>query len=650
MNLRRIIFHLTWVCLVLLSVGVSDVFGQKYGKVTDEEWQMQAPSGYPEANAIILFDHGRLEVTPEIVRITRHVRIKILTEAGISEVGERAISYSKEFDKIKDFKAQTLTPDGKKYEVKRDAVFEKGVGDWKERTFAFASLTAGCIVEYEYELKTERWSRLSPWYFQNDLWTRESRFTVELFPGFTYEVAYQNMPLRFQKSQDSQKPNPDKSFAEVSMIKVFTWTMNDLPPVNDEPYMSCVGDYFSALRFRLLKYETPYASHSFVKTWSELGDNAQKYIDEYTDNPKEITSLAREITANATTPREQSHAIYDYVTATYRTSTSDPYAWYGHARLSEMLAEKIGSSDEKNTLLVKLHRALEIPAFPVLISTRDRGKITVESPDLSQFNYMAAFVQFGNEWEFLDASNRHAPYGLLPPNCLTNVGLLIDGANSEMVAITVKPAISQRADLTRMYVSSQGAVACSTDCVFTGYYASEYGERYDNSDTPLDFIKDNFAERLGRMYSLGTYACTLDSLNQFRVHVNYTSDDLKRTLDNNVMVKPVRYAFRENPFKSLKRHFPVDFTYPFVYRNVVEIHFDDSAAGITLPENLSFEIAGAAFTRECVVTGPVAVIDSKLTVSEPLYAPTKYDLVRSFFDRVAKAGEDEVAATVGGAQ
>jgi transglutaminase-like putative cysteine protease len=642
MNLRRIIFHLTWVCLVLLSVGVSDVFGQKYGKVTDEEWQMQAPSGYPEANAIILFDHGRLQVSRDNVFLTYHTRIKILTEAGIEEVGERTISYWKDFDRITDFRAQTITPDGKKLEVKSNAVFEKEVGSLKQRSFVFPTLTPGCIVEYEYKLSTERWHYLPRWYFQNDLWTRESRFAVELYLGFTYTVSYQNVPIKYQQSQNSETP--------LSGAKVFTWTMDSLMPVSDEPYMSCEDDYRSALRFRLEKYEDAYNVVSFVKTWNELGKEFEKLIDEYADSKKEIASLAREITANAASPREKSRAIYDFVTATYKTSTDDPYGWYGHERVSEMLAEKIGSGEEKNILLAKLHQAVDIPAFPVLISTRDRGKVVGQSPDLAQFNYQVTFVQFGNEWEFLDASNRHAPYGLLPPNCLTNAGLLIDGANSEMVSITIKPASSQRTDVTRMYVPVQGAAACSTDCVFTGYYASDYGERYDNSDKPLDFIKDNFTERLGVMCSLGTYTCALDSLNQFTVRLNYTSDDLKRTLDNNIVVKPVKYALRENPFKNLKRFFPVDFTYPFVYRNVVEIHFADSATGITLPENLSFEIGGASFTRECSVNGTVAVIDSRLTISEPLYPPSKYVSVRSFFDRVARAGEDEVAATVGGAQ
>jgi transglutaminase-like putative cysteine protease len=650
MNPRSMFVVLFLAGLVLVSAGASEVFAQKYGKITDEEWQAQAPPEYPEANAVILFDHGCMEVTPDIVRTTRHLRIKILTVAGIGEVGERSIFYSKEFDRISDFKAQTITPDGKKHGVEDDAVFEKGAGDWKEQTFAFPMLAAGCIVEYSYEVRSERWSYLRPWYFQNNLWTRESRFTVELHPGFTYEIAYQNVPHTNQKSEDDRRQNTDKSFAQVSWINIFTWTMNAVPPVKDEPYMSCENDYRSSLRFRLTRYESQYVVRDYVKTWSEQGVKFQDYLGDYVDNRKEVANLARDITANATAPRDKSRAIYAYVTSAYRTTTEFAGQWFAHDRLSEMLLEKVGTAEEKNVLLAELHRALDIPAFPVLISTRDRGKITIESPDLSQFNYLVTFAQFGDQWEFLDASNRYTPYGLLPPNCITNAGLLIDGVNSELVAITVKPAASHRTDLTRMYVSTQGAVACSTQSVFTGYYASDYGERYDNSDTPLDFVKTHYTERTGGVCTLGAYECTLDSLNRFRVSVSYASEDLKRTLDNNVIVKPVRYVYRENPFKSEKRFFPVDFAYPFVYSNVVEIHFEDSTAGITLPENLSFEIAGAIFTRECLVNGPVAVIDSKLTVSEPLYLPSQYAAVRDFFDRVARASEDEVAATGGGAQ
>jgi len=226
--------------LVLVSAGASEVFAQKYGKITDEEWQVQAPPEYPEANAVILFDHGCLEVTSDIVSITCHVRIKVLTDAGISDVGERTISYFKDYDKVKDLRAHTLTPDGRKFEVKRDAVFEKEMGDLGQQILVFPAVTPGCIVDYEYRLISERWNYLPLWYFQNELWTNESRFTLELHPGFTYDVDYQNVPVQLQKSQDGRRQRDDgNTLALVSWINTFTWSMNDLPPVTSEPYMSC---------------------------------------------------------------------------------------------------------------------------------------------------------------------------------------------------------------------------------------------------------------------------------------------------------------------------------------------------------------------------------------------------------------------------
>jgi len=87
-----------------------------------------------------------------------------------------------------------------------------------------------------------------------------------------------------------------------------------------------------------------------------------------------------------------------------------------------------------------------------MISTRDRAKLDPDYPDLRQFDYLIAFVQFGNDYEFLDCSSRLTPYGLLPPNCLVDGGLLLDGKESQLVRVRGKVIYSGRTDQTSMSV------------------------------------------------------------------------------------------------------------------------------------------------------------------------------------------------------
>ena len=83
---RQIIF--TCLSISLLAASGHAV---QFGKISDEEFALGAPEDYPEANAMIIIDYGAMEITTSNIHLDRIVRIKILTAAGIDEVGEQYI-------------------------------------------------------------------------------------------------------------------------------------------------------------------------------------------------------------------------------------------------------------------------------------------------------------------------------------------------------------------------------------------------------------------------------------------------------------------------------------------------------------------------------------------------------------------------------
>jgi len=634
--------------LTALVLCAGSALGQKWGDVTDEEWAIGPPPEYSEANAMVLFDKGHVEITKSNIRIDYHVRMKVLTAAGIEEVGDQSISAHKEYDKIKDFKAQTITPGGKKIKVEKDAIFEKTAGDYEERTFTFPSVSVGCIIEYKYAVVSERFYYLRPWYFQNSIYTSKSELSVTIPNGFTYTVQYQNVPPQFREPSLEEKIDVDAGYSGAK-IRTFTWTRENLPPITDEPYMSALDDYRSGLRFQLQLYEDRYNYVNFQKTWPERGAVCQNWLDEYCNKDGDIRKLAEEITAGLTSPEEKSRAIYDYVTANYK-SRKEYHNWYFmHDRMENLLTDKFGSPEGKNVLLCRLHKAAGMPAFPVLISRRSNGHFYPDFAYLPQFDYMIAFVQLGNDYEFLDASSKFAPYGVLPPDCLVEGGLLIDGENSQLVRLRDKTLYSGRTDRTRIHLASDSPAVCTTSCNFRGYYASLYGRRYEDND-PDDFIKDYFVDRIGLDMTVGDYKCLLDTAHEFVMTVDYSSDDIAEVLDNNLLVKLISFAYRDNPFKSLKRFFPVDFQYPFTYRNVMEVVVDGDVQQSVLPEDITLFCGGATFERKSSVVDSVVVIDSKLIIEKPQFLPNQYTELRDFFDKVALSSEDELAFVLTGAE
>lgn len=632
------------------SLAAEKDFSQitKFGKITDAQWKQIAPADYPEANTLVLFDKGAMKIESarsEFIEIAYQCRMKIITPVGADDIGEQVIRFHRKYDKIKNFKAHTITPDGKKYKLKKDAIFEREVGEnYREKVFTFPNLQEGCIVEYQYKLLTKRWRHLKPWYFQTDIYTLESVFSVCLPNGFTYNVSSQNVPVIYRKPVVEEQHDINNSSPGAKLM-TYTWTVKNQPPINDEPYMSSEDDYRSSLRFQLATFEDRYNYIKFVESWEKTGEDADKILANYRNKKKDVKKLAEKITAGLTTPTEKSKALYQYVINEFKTVNEYKNWYFYHDKMSGLLEEMSETPEGKNVLLCDLHAAVGIDAFPIMIRPRKSGRINIEDPNLAQFNYIIAYVEFEKSYVLLDATSKMYKYGLLPPNYLVGGGLLLDGKASQLVTLSVLPAESHRTDVTRIYIDAEGAAVCSTECRFTGYYATAFARIYEKSK-PDEFVNDYFMDRLDSECTLGDYECGADSLGRFVVSMDFSSDDMITTLDNNLIVPTVHFAYRSNPFKSEKRFFPVDFQYPRSYLTVVAIYPEAGVQMFTPPEDLSFEIPGASFIRESTVTDSVVILKSIMTISQPEFKPASYKALRDFFEKVALNYQDETIVTL----
>ena len=632
--------------IILMSAAVillfSSAFGQKWGKVTDEELRQGPPQDYPEANAVVLFDIGRMEISVERVEMYRHVRIKILTKAGIEEVGDVGFAYDEE-DRIKGLQAQTITPEGKKIKVDKKDFFTKKLSGHEVTTFAFPALDSGCIVEYKYVNSNDRLHRLDAWYFQSDIYTLYSEFSLILNPGFVYSSATVQLPPEKREPETEYLPNPDDIYGRRN--QKFTWRLTDLPPVKDEPYMSFRDNYLASIYNQLVSYETAHSKWDYIKGWPDIGEKFQTYIEEYVDKRKEIAKIADSLTAGMTTPLEKAEAIFEYVIKEIKTHADDRGYYFMNDKLSAMLENKSGSGDEKNVLLTEMMKSAGLSAWPVLIGTRDKTVFNPKLYQTQQFNRIITFVEIKPTFYYLDATSGYCPFGVLPPESRATGGLLIDGRNSELVKIVVDDKKAYRKDMTYMTIDADGVAKCSTSVQFCGYFASSYGERWDNKQ-PDEFVKDYFLDKLDVAYNMDTPKFRQDSLGMLELDVTYSLNDYVRRLDNNMVLRPVQYYFRENPFKSEKRFFPVDFNFPFVYQNVVQMTFANDVVSEELPEPLTYEIPGASYSRTCMFDGRNIIIQSQLSVDNPYFPQQSYSRLRDFFIQATAAVEDEIVVSV----
>lgn len=627
------------LAMAALQVLAIPAWGQKYGKITDEDWAVGAPADYPEAGAVIIFDNASMLVRLDLVTIDYHTRIKVLTTAGIEDVDSVSVRYY-DGEKLDGFNAQTMTPDGKIYKVEKSAIFEKEAQGLRTLTFAFPQLSPGCIVEYKYTIKHDDLYFLQPRFFQSWLYTMHSSFKVELAPGFEYNVTYFGFPFDARTPTETKRPDPEVA-GQVRFINTFEWALNNLLPAKDEPIMGAIDNYRASMRFQISGYTTRDGAYNpYLKTWGEIGELYAKDIDEYCDQNSRVKKLAEEITAGLTTPEQKSRALFAHAATGY-SGKELPTSYFENKNMSELLTKKSGTGEEKNILLTELHKAAGIEAWPVYISTRDRLQFDPQYPSAQQFNYLITFVKIGEKWEFLDAASPYMPYGLLPPNCLTEGGLMIEGDSSSIVSMSIKPVGSYRSDHTRVHIGADGLAACSTLVQIGGYQAADFAERYNVTDQKK-LVEEYFLDRLGIMYSLESYSFEQDSLGNFTGHINFTTPELIRNLDENLQITQAVFNFRNNPFKSEKRFFPVDFSYPRRYKWVTEVVAGDSMKVADLPQNMNADAADVFFTRTAAATPSGGTITATVAINQPRIIPSRYANLRALFDKIAAASEDKM--------
>jgi len=152
----------------------------------------------------------------------------------------------------------------------------------------------------------------------------------------------------------------------------------------------------------------------------------------YTELETTLTTQYPEAKARAT-------AVRQVVMAAVRYDGTDRY--FALEPLRKAYEAHRGTSADVNLLLIAALREAGLPAYPVLLSTRDHGRINPEYPLLERFNYVVALVPLADGKDLLvDATNPLLPCGVLPKRCLNKSGRLIAKKEADGRWVDLAPA------------------------------------------------------------------------------------------------------------------------------------------------------------------------------------------------------------------
>jgi len=624
---------------LLLFLLPLDAKTQEWGEVEPGGWLTIPPANYKTANAVVVFDRARVQVEilgnwrlyPKLTT-RRHIRLKALTRAGVDEIGNYQITFH-EKTTFSRFRAQTLCPDGSVVPVAEKDIFIKKDGDYRIWSFAFPALDSGCIAEIEYEIREEYFLTYYPWTFSGYLYVLESQFTLEL--GCYCQYTYQTTNVAPGRSTPSE--GRAEGVTTTDQYPTYTWRLTNLPPIKEEPYMTCVDDYEAAVQVRLSGIGRTWEE----LTWLQMGKLYNEYVDKYTTLPRGFRETITGITKGLETNYDKSKAIYNYIVEHFETRQESYRRWTHHESLNGLWGKRFGTAWEKNILLAEMLRKAHVKCWPVLICTRDHARFDPTWKEFEQFSHVLVFVEVEQGGIYLDASSKYCVYGTLPPVCRVDAGLLIDGLNSELIRVVTNDPKSYRLDQTNIRLDSEGNAACSTSCMISGYLAADYGDRFQRTD-PDKFITDVALPGLPNMSQKPTSTCLFDSLGRFNIEAQYSIPGYAQVVGSALVATAPDFMFEENPFKSEYRFTAVDFNYALTYHSIVTLIAEDSTTAVVPPKDVSFGIDGITYRRGSSLIGRSVRVETMLKITRQIYEIEEYPLVREMFRRVAETVSEPI--------
>jgi hypothetical protein len=643
----------------------------KFGDVSKEQVLMTSYDKDSTASAVILADYGTSVVSYRqnigfSLDFERITRIKILRKEGLSWADFTVELYKRGADdeKLSGLKAVTYNMEGGKVvetKLKNDGIFRENYDANHDLIKATCpNVKEGSVIEITYKVNSPFLFNFQDWSFQSTIPTIMSEYRAQIPEYFSYDKYMQGyIPLdisdetrdansiRLTSIERTTSRYNVQSTASTDQIDYqdfkYRWVANNVPAFKAEPYMTSANDYISKINFELsyIKYPNEPVKQ-IMGSWTDINKTMaedESFGGEVTGNGF-LKKTVEEITAGIASAEDKIAAINNYV--------KQNVSWDGNQRMfpsspmRKILDNKKGNSADINLMVASMLEKAGIEVFPVLLSTRTHGLLRTSAPVVSQFNYVICLAKVNDKSYLLDATERLLPTGMLPERCLNGNGFAVSKQGFQWVPLDSKFK-TRRVTSGDFTLNESGELLGKLRVDCNGYAALQNRKKY-LLDGETEYMKD----------FIGNHAWEVKSTtieNAKEIQSNFTQEHELVISENMVVAGDIIYldpfiltSQKENPFKSEKREYPVDFGSPMeqtfhlkltVPENYVVDELPQSKV-ISLPEN------AARFTYNVAHNGNQITVTSMFHINKSLFSQLEYPSLREFYSQVVAKQAEQI--------
>lgn len=613
-----------------------------FGKIDKADLEMIAYPLDSGAEAVYLVNTGDVTFNQNdfYMYMTRHVRIKVLKEAGFDRA-DIEVRYLRGAAPAKVKAATYNLENGKMVTTsvsKKDWVDEKVNDKLWSKKLSFPDVKVGSIIEYTFRQKVSYFSDLPSWNFQMSIPVVYTEYRIEIPEYGEYQPGLQGyiQPIVY---------NPNGGFYHL--------IFKDVPALKKEPFVATMENFRSKIEFEIKSFSAPgYGTKVFMESWDAINRTLSEDEDfgGALDNTNQLRRIYPE-GKNWGNNVESLIDIYQYVRDHFKWN--ERYGIYLLDSPRSVWEDGEGNGAEINLILGMFLRKAGILSDPVILSTRGNGYLNRGLPLTDQFNYVLVCANIGGKEYLLDATDKFRPYNVLPNRALNGDGFLVSpvgarwmnlGMNKEMDSKTITGNL--KLDDDDLLVGDISIVARGTAAARFRRVIAEEAKK-SAEDDPLD---DEDGDEYMDDYKVGEVSGfemvnAEDPSKSLQLKYNFTTENNVDFIGDKIFVNPLVIKYLdENPFKLEQRLYPVEQAAPENNTYIFNLDIPEGYEVEELPkrQNLVLPEKGGKYTYISAVQGNKIQVMVRFSLMKTLYLPNEYPSLKEFFNLIMAKQEEQI--------
>ncbi len=624
-----------FTCLCSSIYCSAQEYERDFGIVSAEDFSFKKVDSEPNAEAVILFDKGKSYFTRGHERafdlvFERHIRIKILTDAGLRWADQYIPLHRNGVDMevVDQLDAITFNINNGQLvrtELDPKTTFDEKVNDYLNyKKFAMPAVQVGSILDISYRVVSPFVFRFNDWRFQSKLPTLYSFFEGRLIPFYEYVYIIIGSPnLTIHKSfvASGKSHFEGIDYSEV----IYQFASKNIPSFVEEDFFASEDDHVQRIDFQLSRVtQANGQTREIITTWPKLISSLEKHQD-FGKYLSKAGKAANEITipgADHADPMEKVKAITNYVKSNF--SWDGYYGKYASKQVKDLMEQNTGSNSDINLFLIGLLKANGLEAYPVIISTRGHGRVYRDYPFDSFFNYVIALVKVGEKEILLDGTEVNSAYNELPIRCINDAGLLVKEGEERWINVRSDIASGIFSEISISFSDQLDSIYNTRQFQAKGY---EGLVLRNNCEDKTQRIHDLYADAGQKLFNIETENYKEPALPYI---LGFSSSLPTENVNGKVYFSPFLNAAPSEPmFKAPSRKYPVDLIYERQSTFVSELKVPEGYKLETIPANYKLDnvLYSLSFSAEEINANTykfTGVFDLKY----PVYRPEHYPAIR----------------------